>query len=401
MSWYDKEIDSYYSENKGGLFGKKFVTKLIVYSNRIEMTAFSVCNNKIQKETQEFFLKYTEIKDVYIGEIDGKTGIIINYYSKSKNANSELSTAILLEISEMNKWVQLIKETKETLEEAQKKEEEARKRQTEQLIVIREKRAAEEAAAAVDFYESCYNFHIKEDTPVFELFKEKNKFAAIYVGEDKSLNFLKIDGYEKEESNAVILYNKIHYYEKAGTIHYVADINGSYSSYGGSFTGGKYSKLATAGGGLLFGMMGMTAGALLTYKPAELKGGNTQFKIESDVKKIDERSVILNFYSDIKKQFIDIELPADIYNFLQTYLPEKKHNIVLELEKKAAIQQASKQIESGEVLRIGTEQPQKGTVENEMEIFKMKLDKLKMMKDADILTEEEFKEEKAKLLKLL
>ena len=35
-----------------------------------------------------------------------------------------------------------------------------------------------------------------------------------------------------------------------------------------------------------------------------------------DIKKIDDRNVILNFYSEIKKQYIDIELPQDIYNFI-------------------------------------------------------------------------------------
>ena len=233
------------------------------------------------------------------------------------------------------------------------------------------------------------------------MLRERYKLATIYIGKDRSLNFLKIDGYGKEESNGTIPFEKIHYYEKAGTIHYVADVHGSYSSYGGSVTGGNFSKLATVGGGLLFGMMGMTAGALLTYKPAQTNSGTTRFEIESNAKKIDERSVILNFYSDTKKQYIDIELPADIYNFLQTYLPEKKHNIVLELEKKAAVQQASKQIESGEVLRVITDNPQNEIVNNQMETFKIKVEKLKIMRDADLLTEEEFKAEKAQLLTML
>lgn len=102
----------------------------------------------------------------------------------------------------------------------------------------------------------------------------------------------------------------------------------------------------------------------LTYKPAEIKSGGTQFDINSDVKEVDSRSVILNFYSETQKQYLDIELPADIYNFLQTHLPEKKYNIVLELEKKAAVHQASKQIESGEVLRITSDNTAKDNEEN-------------------------------------
>ena len=141
-------------------------------------------------------------------------------------------------------------------------------------------------------------------------------------------------GYTQEESNGVISFEDIHYYEKAGEIHYVTDIRGSCSNYGGSITGGNISKLAAAGGGLLFGMLGMAAGALLTYKPAEIKSGGTQFDINSDVKVVVSRCVILKFYSETQIQYLDIELPADIYNFLQTHLPEKKYNIVLELEKR-------------------------------------------------------------------
>ena len=73
----------------------------------------------------------------------------------------------------------------------------------------------------------------------------------------------------------------------------------------------------------------------------------------------------------------------------------------MELEKKAAVQQASKQIESGEVLRVITDNPQNEIVNNQMETFKIKVEKLKIMRDADLLTEEEFKAEKAQLLTML
>ena len=68
--------------------------------------------------------------------------------------------------------------------------------------------------------------------------------------------------------------------------------------------------------------MGMTFGAALTYKPSVQEPVHTSFSIDSDIQKIDDRSVLLNFYSDAKKQYIDIELPQDLYNFFQTYLPE-------------------------------------------------------------------------------
>ena len=400
MSWYDtieREIDSYYAENTGGLFSKKSITKLIVYPTRFEVIAFPVYDGVIQKESQTFYFEYPEVKDIYEDKIEGKSGIVIEYITNSVVAGGGMEKIIILGISEKEKWIDLLRTTKENLAEKNRKAEEDKKAKELQAKLESEKREND----ALSFYTSCYDFHISEDTPCYELLREKYKLATIYIGNDRSLNFLKIDGYGQEESNGTIPFEKIHYYEKAGSIHYVTDIHGSYSSYGGSVTGGNFSKLATVGGGLLFGMMGMTAGALLTYKPAETKGGTTRFEIESDAKKIDERSVILNFYSDIKKQYIDIELPADIYNFLQTYLPEKKYNIVLELEKKAAVQQASKQIESGEVLRIASDNSQKDIVDNQMEAFKIKVEKLKMMRDADLLTEDEFRIEKEKILQML
>lgn len=400
MSWYDtieREIDSFYAENTGGLFSKKFITKLIVYPTRFEVTAFPVYDGVIQKESKTFYFEYPEVKKIYEDKIDGKSGIVIEYITNSVVAGGGMEKIIILGITEKEKWVDLLRTTKENLAEKNRKEEEDKKAKELQTKLESEKREND----ALSFFTSCYNFHISEDTPSYELLRERYKLATIYIGKDRSLNFLKIDGYGQEESNGIIPFEKIHYYEKAGNIHYIADVHGSYSSYGGSVTGGNFSKLATVGGGLLFGMMGMTAGALLTYKPAQTKGGTTRFELESDAKKIDERSVILNFYSDTKKQYIDIELPADIYNFLQTYLPEKKHNIVLELEKKAAVQQASKQIESGEVLRVASDNSQKDIVDNQMEAFKIKVEKLKMMRDADLLTEDEFRIEKEKILQML
>lgn len=218
---------------------------------------------------------------------------------------------------------------------------------------------------------------------------------------------MKIDGYAEEESDGIITYENIHYYEKAGNISYTTEINGNYSSFGGSMTGGNFSKLAAVGGGLLFGFMGMTLGAALTYKPAGQKPVNTAFSIESDIKKIDDRSVMLNFYSETKKQYIDIELPQDIYNFLQTYLPEKKFSIVDELEKKTAVHQSTDMIENGSLLKapVKTETisiGQKGAQETDaMEEFKKKVEKLKIMKEAGLLSDEKFEEEQAKLLDMI
>ena len=148
----------------------------------------------------------------------------------------------------------------------------------------------------------------------------------------------------------------------------------------------------------------MTAGALLTYKPAQQTPSSTNFSLDSEVIKIDDRNIILNFYSDMKKQYIDIELPMDIYNFLQTHLPEKKYGIVEELERKAVVHQSVEAIQSGAVLSHGTATPSTKLLdsnENTMEAFKVKVEKLKMMKEAGLLSEKEFEEERKKLLGLI
>ena len=172
-------------------------------------------------------------------------------------------------------------------------------------------------------------------------------------------------------------------------------------------TGGQYSKMATALDGALFGFMGMAAGALLTYKPAKQDPINTSFSMDSNIVKIDDRNVILNFYSDDKKQYVDIELPQDTYNFLQTYLPEKKYTIVEELERKSAVHQSKSAIESGAALytqaKPSLPQSEEEKPKDAMTEFKLKVEKLKMMKEAEagFLSDDEFDEERKKLLSLL
>ena len=95
------------------------------------------------------------------------------------------------------------------IEKKRKEDEEKREKELEAKL-----QSEKMESDALNFYKSCYNFHILENTPIYELLRAKNKIAAIYVGNDHSLNFLKIDGYGKEENNATIPYDKIHYYEK-------------------------------------------------------------------------------------------------------------------------------------------------------------------------------------------
>lgn len=394
---YDSEkvIDFYYDEYKNGLFGKKYKFKLFVYPSYIEGNALDLYKGVIGSNTISFNIQNSDITKVYESTYDNKKVLLVEYKYSSIVGNAS-KTLLFFGIEDTQKWVTTINDAKSSymLLLSKKEQQEAeREEYKKQLAIEKEKNA-------LDFYQSCYSFHIKENTPTYKLFEETNKIALIYIGEDKSINFLKIDGYAKEESTGIIEYDKIHYYEKVGNVHYTTQIHGTYSNYGGGFTGANFSKLLTAGGGLLFGMMGMAAGALLSYKPGKQDPVNTSFEIDSDVNKIDDRNILLNFYSDSKKQYIDISLPNDIYNFLQTYLPEKKYSIVEELEKKSAVYNSASSLENKKLIDTPSENclPESN---DPMSDFKQKIDKLILLHDSGILSDEEFEEQKQRILEAL
>lgn len=256
-------------------------------------------------------------------------------------------------------------------------------RQNKQLLIQREQEEKElrRQLDISNFYNDTYIFHIKENTPVFTLFKHVNECSVIYIGDDKSINLLAIDGEKKYEVHGVIKYEEIHYYERAGQIHYATNITADYTgsgSFGGSFTGGKTSVRATLLGGLLFGTMGMAVGAMASYKTAQYIPPTytpSKLNIKSEIARIDERSVILNYYSEKHKQYIDIELPQDIFNLMQTYLPNKKYDIVIELEK----QNATQNIKSEDTVIA-------------------RLQKLKQLYEMELISKDEYAERKKEIL---
>ena len=138
----------------------------------------------------------------------------------------------------------------------------------------------------------------------------------------------------------------------------------------------------------------MAAGALLTHEPMKFKMPTTNFHISSEQCRIDERSVILNYYSDIRKQYIDIELPAEIYNFLQTYLPEKKSDIVVELERQNIVRQLGDE----DALAAPEKRALLDSGNNGVEAFETRLRKLKIMYENGIISDREFEAEKRKML---
>ena len=386
IMWNDTIIDSFYGEYKNGVFSKKNTVELHMYKKDMRGTAVRCYDNKFFECPVD--MRYEDILLVEERNFYGCTGLYIEGKNKASIVRESTVELFFPNIERADVATDKIKGKVN----AERAEQELYKKKQQEGIV-KERRKQEERK---QFFAECYEFHIgNEETPYFELQRDELLFACIYIAKDKSLNFLRIDGMAQEESNACIPFEKIHYYEKAGSIHYTSDITGNYSSFGGSITGGTISKKATILGGLLFGPMGMAAGAVLSHKPMNAEVPQNEFVIASEVRKIDDRNVIVNYFSDSKKQYIDIELPADIYNFLQTHYPEKKYGIVLEIEKNNAIKEQIKEIGSktSETPLIGED--------NEIDVFEKKIKKLKMMYENGILSDEEFEKEKKKILEVL
>lgn len=347
MDPVEKCQEYYYGEYKKNILAKKQILKLFVYPSYLEGTCFSYNDGELSNEVTSFRITFDEIKDISLVDIKGDKGINITYQPKNTIASITKKTIIILGISQYNEAFNLIKDTQHKYIEKVRVQLEYQQLQIQERLL----RITKEEESAKQFFHDCYNYHIAtDDIPNFVLFKDNLQLALIYIDKDRNMNFLRIDGTNHEESNNIVPYSQMHYFEKAGNIHYTTDINGTYSSFGGSITGGTFSKEDAFWGYLSNGLLGMIEGALFSYKPSKIELPTTQFNISSDAMKIDDRNVIFNYYSITHKQYIDIELPADIYNFLQTYLPEKKYDIVMELEKKSTVYKATKDIENGTFL---------------------------------------------------
>lgn len=389
----EKMIDAFYGEYKNGILGKKNKVTLYAYEKHIEGMAAGYRDGKFYEYDYE--LAYEHIKTIEVKSIEGNKCLEIEFRDNGFSVVSTKNdiTIYFPNIANIENAIECIEKARKTVNDALeiKKQQKVKREEQKKLEVQQHKEECRE------YFQKCYDFHITaKGNPYYELQNDELFFACIYIDKQKNLNFLRIDGMNQEESNACIPFEKIHYYEKAGTIHYTTDINGTYSSFGGRITGGNVSKKATLLGGMLLGPMGMVAGAVLSHKPMNVEMPQNSFDISSEVQKIDDRSVILNYFSDNRQQYIDIELPADIYNFLQTHLTEKKYGIVLEIEKKNAV----KQHEQNEQ-QILTQNTTSMISDNNTNTFESKVKKLKLMYDNGLLTEEEFATEKKKLLSQL
>lgn len=369
---------------------KPFVPQsIVIYEDRIKGTGYDT----IQNQSYDFEIPFLSIKELSITKgFKDVSGVKIGYNCKS-SLLSNTQTRRYVSVFGYENCQIVIDSIQANINHYNEK---LHKKAEEEAALAERQR--QERILSQDFYDKCFEFHIsKANNPYYTLHSDNCVLVALYIDECKGLHFLHINGNEKEETCSVIPYEKIHYYEKAGTIHYVSNTNGSVSSFGGSFTGSTFSKPAALISGLLFGPMGMIGGALFSSKPAHYETPTTTLDISSELQKIDERNVILNYYSDAHGQYIDIELPADIFNFLQTHLPDKKHAIVIELEKTVAVRDTIESLPPAQ----GTPKLQQpaASVSDDIDSFRQKAEKLKIMYEAGLITDEEFATQKAELMK--
>lgn len=370
-------LAQHYCEYKKGLLGKKFTISILLNSDTADVCGFtSLGSDDAKPEVSTVRIPYGKLAEARITNINGTVYIDVlqrpdmHVYCPGFDNAAEICEEIR---QYKHNYVQ-----KMQLAEKNKRE-----------AIEREQRESQE------YYTKCYDFHIaKDNNPFFVLSEAPNMICAIYFNAKKDFNILKIDGNEKTEVCAKIEYDKLHYFEKAGAIHYVSTIEGQYTNFGGNFTGATFSKSATVIGGLLFGLMGLASGALLSAKPSTYKAPTSKLDLSSTIQQVDDKNVILNYYSDVKGQYMDIELPAEIYNFLQTFIPDKKYEIVCELEKQAAVSRTAYPEGANINILQGTQFPKLS-----MDEFKESVDKLKYMFDAGMITEEVYESKKAELMK--
>lgn len=380
------KFNSVYTEKKGLFNNPKYQITLTLLTDSLKGDALKI-SNTTGYDYQHFHLNYSNISNVEEYIFNNNPALRIDFETQI-NSRKWFDSYIFPFDSQynINDIINSISDYKNNFENEQNKIQELENERIQKQLA-KEAKEQERIATIQKFYSNVYAFHINENTPVYTVNSENNNCFVIYINSDKDINFLVIDAEIETEIHTIIKYNEIHYYEKAGDVHYATNINANYKggqSFGGSFVGAKVSTGAVALGGLLLGNMGMAIGALSSYKPATYTPPTytpSQLNISSEITKIDERSVILNYYSEQHKQYIDIELPQDIYNFLQTYLPEKKYAIVIEKEKQNAISNSSaNQTTSSEDTSI------------------QRLQKLKQLYEMELITESEYAERKKEIL---
>ena len=176
-------IDPYYGEYKSSIFSKKTTIRLRIYPSHIEGDGFAFCDNELSNTTFSFEISHDDIEKVYIGEV-GKEAALFIYYNSRTVVDNKKATLVLPGMVDAKKWLNAIGEKRNAFMEKKQKQQQIKvEKEEEQRRLL-----AEKEREALQFYQNCYSFHIKDSTPIYQLFSDKNKIALIYIDKKKSLN---------------------------------------------------------------------------------------------------------------------------------------------------------------------------------------------------------------------
>ena len=285
-------------------------------------------------------------------------------------------------------------------------------------------------------------FILRKNLPEFVLEKTETELTAFFIGEDRSLNILAIDGEEKKCVYGHLTFDKIRVFVPAGTIH--ASKTTMPQDYASSFVNGFESITKALISGKILGYMGIPLNAYNGYVPE--MNMRDEGSLRSQISMINDTSVILNYYSYGSRRWMNVELPGNIFSFLQAYLPEKRYVATLQPEMQGQMGGYQQPMGGYQQPMGGYQQPMGGYQQpmggyqqpmggyqqpmggyqqpmggyqqpmgayqqpmggyqqpnmnqgGQEDEFQKKLRKLKMMRDEGVLSEDEYKAEKNKLL---
>lgn len=229
MEASEKCLQVFYSEYKIS-FRKTVKMHIFLYHSYFQCEGIRTFDGT----SSTYDIKYTDLCSVEISTANGQKCLKFHFKSPSLFDQNAKTVLYVLGLDDFEKCQRLILHYKDLYIYYL--------RQQQQIKQEREEQQKRYELEAKKFFDDCYRFHISENTPTIPIFSENNKTVLVYIAENNALGFLKIDGYEKSEDAGIIPYDKIHYYEKAGAVHYVAETNGNYSSFGGSITGATFQK---------------------------------------------------------------------------------------------------------------------------------------------------------------
>jgi hypothetical protein len=332
MLWEDQEpacLGHYVGAYRArGLLAKTQECELFIYDEGVQGYGYRVTEGSAEGWWGVFDFSMEEIAQATPCSVDGQEALQLICKQRSVAGVRQVTITLpgLVGCVEAARQLEATRQAaRHEQRQRQEQEAEARRLAAEQQRQLEKDREA--------FLQQAVEFHLGKRPPTYILTQEEHKLAAMFLDELQGLHFVAVDASRMEERHGVIPYDQIHYYERAGAIHYVTEIQGQYASLGGSFTMGGWNWEEDYG----FGNMGMEPGGVMGDALTSVVLPSTSGSLRSKATRVDDRNIILNYYSDAHRQFMDLELPSDSYNFLQTHLPGKKYDIVLEVEKQAAV----------------------------------------------------------------